>query len=161
MNEWLTGLAEWLDTTGLHNTMQTVEWLVPAVQTIHILAISVVFASSLVLSLRVLNVAGGEWSPAQWRQRLNGWIWIALLVLLVSGVLMISGEPARSLLNFLFQMKMLFLVVAVVTLLVLMGRLRHHLDGVARTSVGDRLLAVVLIALWLAIIVCGRWIAYS
>ncbi len=161
MNEWLTGLAEWLDTTGLHNTMQTVEWLVPAVQTIHILAISVVFASSLVLSLRVLNVAGGEWSPAQWRQRLNGWIWIALLVLLVSGVLMISGEPARSLLNFLFQMKMLFLVVAVVTLLVLMGRLRRHLDGVARTSGGDRLLAVVLIALWLAIIVCGRWIAYS
>ena len=161
MNEWLTGVAEWLDTTGLHNTMQTVEWMVPTVQTIHILAISVVFASSLVLSLRVLNVAGGEWSPAQWRQRLNGWIWIALLVLLASGVMMIFGEPARSLLNFLFQLKMGLLLVAVVALLLLMGRLRHHLDGVVHATGTDRLLAVILVALWLAIIVCGRWIAYS
>lgn len=160
MNDLLIGLVAWIETLRLHQTMQSVEWMVPAVQTVHILAIAVVFSSSLVLALRAVHVSGVDWSPARWGERLNGWVGAGLAILLLSGILMIVGEPGRSLLNFTFQLKMLLLVVAIAAFLILTRRLRR-LDPPDRATATERMLAVVLVLLWIAIISCGRWIAYS
>jgi hypothetical protein len=161
MNDLLEGLSGWLETTRLHMTVQTVEWVVPAAQTIHILAIAAVFGSSLVLALRALSLAGTDWAPARWNRRLGGWIRVGLVVLLLSGALLITGEPARSLLNFTFQLKMILLILAVAILVPLsigMGQLDRPEPKVPPSV---RLFAAILILLWLAIIACGRWIAYS
>ena len=161
MNGWLDTLVAWLETTGAHRTMQTVEWAVPTVQTVHILAITAVFASSLVLSLRTLRLAAVDWSPAQWAHRLNGWIGWGLVVLLVSGALMVCGEPGRSLNNALFQTKMVLLLVAIALFLVLTRGLARIDRPEQPASGGLRGLAVLLLLVWLAIIFCGRWIAYT
>lgn len=161
MNGWIDPLVAWLETTGMHQTMQTVEWAVPAVQTVHILAIAAVFASSLILSLRTLRLVAADWSPARWSRRLNGWIGWGLLVLLVSGALMICGEPARSLNNVLFQTKMVLLIVAVATFFGLARGLSAIEAPEQPASAGLRGLAVLLLLVWLAIIFCGRWIAYT
>ncbi len=160
MNGRLNELVAWLETLRLHGTMQNVDWMVPAFQTVHILAIAIVFSSSLVLALRAVHVSGIDWSPARWGQRLNAWIWTGLVVLLLSGSVLIIGEPGRSLLNWTFQLKMILVVVAVAVALTLTHRLRH-LDPPERTTIVERLLAVVLVLLWMAVISCGRWIAYS
>jgi hypothetical protein len=161
MIEWLEGLSAWLETTRLHQTVQTVEWVVPAVQTVHLLAIAAVFGSSLVLALRALSVAGTDWSPAQWQRRLGGWVSIGLVVLLISGSLLIVGEPGRSLLNFTFQLKMMLLIGALIVLTPLVAGMKRLDRPDARITAGVRLLAVLLVLIWLAIIACGRWIAYS
>lgn len=160
MNEWLSGLVARLETLPLHGTMQTVEWMVPATQTVHILAIAVVFASSLVLALRVLQVAGTDWAPAQWGKRLHGWIVGGLIVLLLSGTLLIIGEPGRSLPSPVFQTKMTLLVIATPILSLLLSR-AGKLGAGASIPMNVRLLAILLLLLWLVIIACGRWIAYS
>lgn len=161
MNDWLSNLVNWVLGTSLHQTMVTVEWAVPFVQTIHILAIAVVFGSSLVLTLRTFGLAGMDWSPADWGKRLNSWIGWALMVLLVTGALMIGGEPKRSLLHFLFQTKMLLLLIAIgVAMLLARGMRQLEMpESIAPSPL--RLQGGVLVALWLAIIMCGRWIAYS
>ncbi|MBN8830922.1 MAG: hypothetical protein J0G94_09905 [Sphingomonadales bacterium] len=161
MAELIDGLVSWLEGTGLHQTMQTVEWAVPAVQTIHILAIAAVFASSLALSLRVFHLAGSDWSAAQWGARLNGWVVWGLVVLLLSGALMICGEPGRSLNNALFQTKMILLVVALALFFALARGVRALVRPEQPALGSVRLLAGLLILVWLAIIVCGRWIAYT
>jgi hypothetical protein len=161
MIEWLEGLSAWIETTRLHQTVQTVEWVVPTVQTVHLLAIAAVFGSSLVLALRTLRLAGTDWSPAQWQRRLGGWIGLGLVVLLLSGSLLIVGEPGRSLLNFTFQLKMGLLIGAIIVLMPLAGGMKRLDRPDAGAAMSLRLLAVLLILLWLAIIACGRWIAYS
>lgn len=160
MNGILERMVAWMETLRLHQTMQTVDWMVPATQSVHILAIAIVFSSSLVLALRAAHVSGVDWSPARWGQRLNGWVGVGLVVLLISGIMMIVGEPGRSLLNFTFQLKMLLLIGAIVTFLVLTRRLKH-LDPPDRATGVERGLAVLLVLFWVAIISCGRWIAYS
>jgi hypothetical protein len=160
MTPWLERLVAWIETLRLHNTMQTVDWAVPAAQTIHLLAIAAVFASSLVLALRAAHVSGIDWSPARWGQRLNGWVGSGLVVLLLSGAVLIVGEPGRSLLNAVFQTKMLLLIAAVAVFLILTHRLAR-LDPPDRAGTVERLLTGLLVLLWLAIITCGRWIAYS
>jgi len=160
MNQWLSGLVAWIETLGLHRTMQTVEWLVPTVQILHILAIAAVFSSSLVLALRTAHVSGIDWSPARWAQRLNAWVGVGLVVLLLSGSLLIVGEPGRSLLNAVFQTKMALLLAAIAVFLLLGWRLRR-LDPPDRATPAEQALAGLLVLLWVAIIACGRWIAYS
>ncbi|MDB5682553.1 MAG: conserved hypothetical rane protein [Sphingomonas bacterium] len=159
MNGWLEGLSAYLETFGLHQTMQTVEWAVPALQTIHILAIGVVFSSSLVVALRVAHISGIEWSPARWGKRLDRWVFTALAVLLVSGAVLIIGEPARSLLSPMFQIKIPLVIVAAILVWVLGHRLQR-LDPPHRATGTEKLLAILIVLLWIAVISAGRWIAY-
>ena len=159
MNQWLSRLVSWIETLGLHDRLQTVEWAVPAVQTVHILAIAAVFSSSLVLALRTAHVSGIDWSPARWGQRLNAWVGTGLGILLLSGSLLIIGEPERSLLTTPFQLKMMLLLAAVTVFLALGYRLQR-LDPPDRATWVERVLALLLVFLWVAIIACGRWIAY-
>jgi hypothetical protein len=148
-----------LETWRLHDTMQNDQRIVPAVQTVHILAIGFVFSSSLILSLRAMSVSGIEWSPARWGKRLNRWVGWSLLVLLISGFILIVGEPARSLLNPIFQIKM----VLVVTTGLLSWFLAHRLqqfDQPDHATGPERFLALLIVFGWVAVISCGRWIAY-
>ena len=161
MSNLIDSLVAWFEGTSLHATMQTVEWAVPAVQTVHILAIAAVFASSVALALRTLQLAGTDWSPAQWGRRLNGWVGWGLLILLISGLFMITGEPARSLNNVMFQTKMLLLLLAI-GLFWALARGVRRLDRPEQGAPGAvRLLAALTVLVWLAIIICGRWIAYT
>src|SRR5207253_2508071 len=100
----------WLEQTPLSQVIQSTGWIVPAVQTVHILAIAAVMASTLMIAWR------GE-------QRFRPVIWWALPVLLATGVVMIAGEPARSLANPIFQLKMLLLASAIAAMIAL-GRSR-------------------------------------
>jgi hypothetical protein len=161
MSQLIDGLVVWLEGTGLHQTMQVVEWAVPAVQTVHILAIAAVFASSLALSLRVFQLAGMDWSVARWGERLNGWVKWGLVVLLITGAVMVCGEPGRSLNNTLFQTKMVLLFVALALFFSLARGVRDIVHSDVAVSGSVRLLAALLILVWVAMIVCGRWIAYT
>jgi len=153
-------LSAWLGSTSLHEAaLNQSGWLVPGAQTVHLLAIAVVFGSGLVIALRMAGAAGMEWTPARWNRRLSGWITGGLIVLLLSGLLLIAAEPERALLNGIFQLKMVLVVLAVFLSRVLARRMsrleRRPMLGI------DRILAVLLLALWLAIIAAGRWIGYS
>ena len=155
-----TRMIAWIDTLPLHQTIRDVSWIVPSVQTIHILAVSVVVASSLILSLRLVAVAGTDWSPLQWVVRLSGWLWWALVALLATGTVMILGEPERTLGNRTFQVKMLALIVAIALALTLFRRLRALGAGQSASGL-DRALGVALVLVWAFIVIAGRWIAYS
>jgi len=155
-----TRLINWIDTLPLHETVRDISWIVPSVQTIHILAVSVVVASSLILSLRLLSVTGTDWSPMQWTLRLRPWLWSALVVLLLTGIVMILGEPERTVANRTFQVKMLALIVAIGLALALFSRIRRLGPGQNPGGL-DRVLGVALILVWAFIVLAGRWIAYS
>src|SRR5687767_15044176 len=106
-------LIAWLDATQLSLLFKVTTWLVPTVQSIHILAIGVVLSGAVIISLRLAGVnarhidvrALGNWLlPAMW--------W-AVLVLLISGLVLIIAEPTRTLNNPFFFAKMACLLVLV------------------------------------------------
>lgn len=157
LSQALGALCRRLETWPLHTTMQDQTWIVPTVQTIHILAIGFVFSSSMVLSLRAIGVSGIEWSPAQWGRRLNRWVGWSLLILLISGSILIVGEPARSLLSPVFQLKMVLVAIDGLLVWWLASKLQHQHD---RVTGPERGVAVLIVLGWMAVISCGRWIAY-
>jgi hypothetical protein len=160
--------GEWLQATPLSVTIQSVTWVIPLVQSIHILMIGVVFVSSLMISLRVLGRARTDQAFADVRGRFAPWMWGGFIVMAGTGATLIIGEPIREFTALSFWIKMALLVIAVATSAALARgpRPRARAGGAATAaaaefSAGSKALAIASVALWLAIIFFGRAIAYD
>jgi hypothetical protein len=159
----LNQICHWIDQTALSQSIQAAGWVVPTVQTIHILAIAVVASSVLMIDLRLIGVFWASRPIEAVTARFLPLVWWPLLVLLATGAIMITAEPARSLKNPAFQLKMALLIAAlVVTWLFQFIQRRNAAFGDLRS--GPRAiaatLAIVSMLLWSSIIFAGRWIAY-
>ncbi len=158
----LSAVSTWLGDTALSHLLQDVDWLVPAIQTVHILAVALVISSVVLSFLAVVGLHGREQPLARSIGRFTPGIRIGLPVLLATGLLMIAAEPDRALPNPMFQIKMGLLVFAVALSSAYGRRLRQTaaVPG-ASAGVGVRVAAVASLACWLAVLVAGRWIAYT
>jgi len=160
----LERFAAWLGKTPLSAFVAGQGWVVPTVQTVHILAISVVVAGVVILHLRVLGVVEKDQSIGALARRFALPSAAAIVVLAVSGLLMIAGEPDRALFRYVFWIKMGLLAAAVATTAAMLGGLRAShawVDAQAAPPVIYRGLAAVFLVVWIAIIIAGRWIGYA
>lgn len=155
----LEAVTHWLETTQASAAIKDAFWIIPTVQSIHIIAITLVFTAAVIVSLRSWGIVGLDWSPTMWARRLFPSLWVALVVLALTGSILIVGEPARELPNPAFQFKMACLLVAIGLTFVLARRFASGSDAVVK-SLSTRLLATVAILLWIAIMCAARWIAY-
>ncbi len=156
--------CEWLEQTGPSQFIQTHSWwVVPAVQTVHILAISAVAGSALVLNLRLLGLLCAEQSVRSVAKRFAPVIWWSLPILLITGAVLTIGEPARELLNTVFRLKMLLILTAMALLAYFQSQLSRDPDRFEKacgSSPAALSIAIPSLALWAGIILAGRWIAY-
>lgn len=160
----IESLSSWLATTRISLMIQEISWVIPTVQTIHILGIAVVVGSILLLDLRLLGLVMPGQPTASVARRFLPWIWWTALVLLLSGSVLLVGEPERSLANPTFQIKMGLLLAVLVLTAAFQSGLRRDPQYWERsllrlTSV--RLIAGASLLLWVAIVFAGRWIAYT
>jgi hypothetical protein len=154
--QWLDHFCSWLERTALSQTIQTTGWIIPTVQSIHILSIALLIAAALMIDLRLLGFVGLDQSLKRVSGRFLPFIWCTLPVLLATGSIMIIGEPVRSLENPVFALKMCLLVGAIVVTGVYQIWLRN--DAVSRAAAWP--VAILSLVLWGGIIFAGRWIAY-
>ncbi len=159
----LDPLVSWLAATPMSIAIGSANWITPAVQCAHIVAIAAVMACMMMTNLRFLGVVGGEDSLASFTRRYGVWIWPALLVLLASGSVLIVGEPRRSLENSTFVLKMALVTVAALLTLAIqapLGRDAAFWDRTGRRRLAQAI-ALASILVWVAIVFAGRWIAYT
>jgi hypothetical protein len=157
---WLNEFAFWLSETSLAQWIVTNFWAIPTIQTFHITALAALFGSVLMINLKVLGVLGGHRTYAQTSARFIPWIRWGFVVLLLSGILLIVGEPVRELPNPIFWLKMMAIAVTVPISLMFNSKI-VKLDAAGAVKGVHKLLAVLLILLWCLIMLGGRWIAYA
>lgn len=169
MTEWLrtTPLVEfslWVSDWPLCIWLQSHFFAIPVFQAIHILAIAILFGSTLLLGLRVLGLNATDQSMVDNYRRYQPWIWGGVLTLVASGIILLISEPVRNMVNPIFWMKMGALAVAIAVSLWFLGAVRAQAaswdvspGGQASVRTG----AVALIVLWCVVMAGGRWIAYA
>jgi hypothetical protein len=160
LNDFALGMSEWPLTQWVVNHF----WAIPIMQIVHILGIAGSFAAVLMLNMRIFNFAGHA-TLAETSRRYTKVLWWALAVVIGSGVAMLFGDTVRNLLNAIFWIKMILVVTAILVTLAFtksLGRRVVATDGAVEVvGGGTRATAVFLIVLWIAIMFCGRWIAYA
>jgi uncharacterized membrane protein len=162
----LDDFIHWLGATPASLEIQKVFWIIPTVQTVHILAISVVVASMAMFDLRLLRLTGRGNSIASFSRRFMPWLWVSLAVLAVSGSILIIGEPKRALGNVFFLLKMCMLGTAIIVTLAFQLLLKRDLKGgsadlAPRHFTAARITGLMSLFLWVGIVVAGRLIAYT
>lgn len=129
-------------------------WAYPALEVVHLSGIALLIGNLVLLELRVFGL--GAALPVRELARLSlGLALVGFSLAAASGLLMFASQPAELLANRAFSLKMLLLLAAACNAGWFHGRgSLQKLDGLARVQM---LLSTLI---WLAVLVCGRWIAY-
>jgi len=129
-------------------------WAYPALEIVHICGIAVLLGNLVLLEMRVFGL--GAALPVRDLARLSlGLAAAGFSIAAASGLLMFASQPAELLANRAFTLKMLLLLTAACNAGWFHGRASlDKLDAVARAQM------VLSTLIWLAVVACGRWIAY-
>jgi len=130
-------------------------WAIPAIQSVHIVGIGLVMGSVLMIDLRILGLAWTDQTLRQTSSRFGPWLTGSLWLLLVTGLLMVVGEPVRELVSFSFWLKMALVAVGTVVAVAFQRALRREEGG------SMKMLAIITFLVWIAVIFLGRLIAYD
>ena len=131
----------------------------PAVQSVHLVGITVFLAAILVLDLRLAGVGMMDWSLPGLEQQLKPWVIGAVTLVMLSGVLIFLGTPAKYLASNPFRVKMAVLGLAI---LFHFGVLRRFFTSQSGSSPrwGKVLVAGLSLTLWFLVGWAGRAIAF-
>jgi hypothetical protein len=160
----LSEFSKWLAATEVSHVIQTTTWIIPTLQTIHILSVAAVFSAAILVDLRIWRLIERDEPLPEMARRFLPTIWPVLVILLVTGSLVIIGEPRRSLLNSTFYLKMVLLVVAILLTIGLQRSISSSPNSWDRDRwrrIVGRFAATVSILVWCGILFAGRWIAYT
>ena len=156
--------ADWLSATQLSLALQKAAWVVPTSQSVHIVCVSVVFASSLMINARVFGIGKSGRSVSQLTSSLVPWMWRSLILLLITGSIQTVAEPVRQFVAPVFWAKMAMIVLAASLTAAFARAVRADAarwDAPASRPAAAKAFAVASCVLWVAIIVCGRFIGYT
>jgi len=163
LTQAIGGFCDWLAATPISLVIQNVVWIIPMIQSAHIASVAIVVGSVLMIDMKLLGLAGsGSTMTAQLR-RYTPWIWSALAVLFCTGLVLICAEPRRELLNAVFLSKMaliVFILLSTIAFERVVCRNASRWSDMSSSPVMAKVFAVASLGVWIAIIVCGRWIAY-
>ncbi len=126
----------------------------PTLETIHIVAIAMVFGTLWIVDLRLLGVIRAIDARLLARTLLP-WTLAGFALALLTGLTMFTSRIGDFISNPAFIIKMGLLCVAGANAGVL-----HARGALDATSAITRFQAALSIVIWIAVIFCGRWIAY-
>ena len=134
--------------------IKTHAWAYPALEVVHIVGIALLLGNLVLLELRIFG-AGKRLDVLELARLSLPIAAIGFAFAAISGLLMFASNPQELLANRMFVTKMALLVLAAANAAWFHGRNSlTRLDALAKTQ----LLAST--AIWLAVLTCGRWIAY-
>jgi hypothetical protein len=154
---------EWLAHTPLSLAIHGHWWVIPSLQSVHILAIAATMTAVLLVHLRIVGLFNRNELCRVVVKRFAPWVYKPLPVLALSGALLIVAEPERALTSVTFLVKMLLLLAGLVLMVMLQ---RHFSRPVAHQIAGSVWRAciavgtIVSLLVWVGVIFAGRLVAY-
>jgi hypothetical protein len=161
----LHNFATWLYATAPSVFIRSHEsWMIPTIQSIHIIGIATAIGSAFMIVMRVTGWLGSDQTLLQTQRRYGPWLAGALWVLLATGALLVLAEPPRELDATSFWLKMALVALMAALAFAFQRSVRRH-DQQWETAVisqaSVKWAALFTFVIWAAIIFLGRFIAYD
>lgn len=150
---------EWCDASWLGTTVRDSLWAFPVLESIHLLGLSLLGGSLLIVDLRMLGLGLIRQPIAAIAEDARPWLLRALGVMALTGVPLFFSEAVKCYWNPSFRVKMVALPLALAYTFLVKQRVARAatLDTTART----RLAALGSITIWFTVAAAGRWIGFS
>jgi hypothetical protein len=135
-------------------------WAFPAILTLHAIGMGFLAGTSMALDLRALGFP--KQIPIPSLERFVPVAWFGFWINAVSGVLLLSAYPTKSLTNPIFYLKLTCIAIAVVNLRILSRRMfRSEEASGSSISMSTRRVAYTSLILWFLAVLTGRLLAYT
>ena len=138
-------------------------WMFPTIETVHVLALTLVIGSIAMLDLRLLGVASRNMSAIELSAEVLPWTWGAFIVAAISGALMFASAATKYYANVPFRIKAVLMLLAGINMAVFhLGAWRQveHWHDRFPTPHAVRIAAALSLLLWAGVVVAGRWVGF-
>lgn len=159
-NEFFTRL----EATPLATAVRESTWMFPTIETLHVLAITLVVGTIMIVDFRLINVASRKRPVSELMRETLPWTWVAFVFAVITGSLLFSSAAVKYSHNGPFLAKMVLLLIAGVNMAVFhLGSYRKVAiwDRDVMTPTGARIAGGVSLALWVTVVAMGRWIGFT
>jgi hypothetical protein len=129
------------------------------IEAVHLLGLSVLGGSVLIVDLRMLGTGLRNHAIAQIARDARPWFVGALIVMLLTGWALFTSEAIKCYYNFSFWVKITTLPVAIVFALLVRDRIAASAG--MHATILTRVVGLLSIALWFTVAAAGRWIGFS
>jgi hypothetical protein len=164
MMHQLQDFIAYFEDSGLADNIRENDLLFPLIESVHVLAISLVVGSILVVDLRLLGLASVR-RPAG--RVINGILpltWSAFAIAVASGSLLFISNATKYLANGYFVAKLFLILAAGLNMAVfhfISAKDLPKWENEPVPPLSARLAGGLSILLWIAVVSCGRWIGFT
>lgn len=139
----------------IENPLNSSALIFPVLECMHILGFALSVGTIAIVDFRLLGLGMNHQSAAEVATDLAPWTLIGLVVMLTSGPLLFSSDPDMYYLNWVFDLKMALLVLAIIFNYTIR---RKALSG--KSGSWSKVVACVSISLWVGVVFGGIFLAF-
>jgi hypothetical protein len=150
----------WVEATRAHQVISSSTWMFAVIESIHLLALSVIGGAVLMVDLRFLGIGMRRQSIPDVARDAQPWLVWSWVMMIVTGIALFVSEPTKLYYSAPFWWKMAFLVLAT-TFAFTVRRKVAQADEASVRPLTYKLVALVSLVLWFGVGASGRWIGFS
>jgi Family of unknown function (DUF6644) len=154
----------WLQSTAIARTIAENDVLFPWIESIHVLAVVLVVGTISIVDLRLLCIASVDRPVSQILHDVLPYTWGAFALAASSGALLFASNATTYGHNLFFRGKLVLLCLAGLNMAafhLLASRDIAHWERSRQTPVAAKLAGAVSLAIWISVVVCGRWTGFT
>lgn len=161
------GFLEWLESFRLSQAIaQGDPWphLFPAIETVHVLALTLTVGSIVMVDFRLLGWRSRESGVTRLTSEVLPWTWLGFCIAAVAGVLLFMSKAESYYDNLQFRLKFMCMFLIFINMLVFhrgVYRRAADWDTVLPPPLAARIAGGVSLSLWIAVVFFGRWIGFT
>ncbi|MEJ6516851.1 MAG: DUF6644 family protein [Pseudomonadales bacterium] len=153
-------LFEWIDTSMLAELSKAYGGVFAVVQTFHLGAMVLLGGMILVGDLRLLNIVMADVPAHVVLKNTERWVGYALIVVIFSGIFMMSAVAIKLYYNMFFLSKMVGLFMGV-SFFYFIRKPLLNTDHSDLSPWSIKIVAIASILIWFSVAASGRWIGFS
>jgi len=155
-------MLDWVEHSALAVAIAQSSWVFPAIETTHVIVLTLTVGTILIVDLRLLGLASVRESYTAVQRHVLPWTWAAFAAAVVSGSLLFITQATEYAANAAFRAKFVLLALAGVNMLVFELVLARGAATWGRAAPWPGKVAALLsIMLWASIVFFGRRVGFT
>jgi hypothetical protein len=148
----------WCEQTNLAVAIKTSTWMFAIIETVHIMTLSILLGTTLVVDLRLLGFGLRRSATPQVAHELEPWTWVTLAITILTGICLFASEALKLSHSGPFFYKMVFFIAAI--LLHFTIHWKATMQGARDGAFYGKVAACLSLICWLGVALSGRAIAF-
>jgi hypothetical protein len=159
----LATFCNWLEGLGYSAAIRDADWLFPSIETVHVLALTLVVGSIVSVDLRLLGITSRQRPLTHVLADVLPVTWGAFGLAAVSGFLLFSSAAVKYSNDGPFRVKLVLLGLAGLNMILFHSVTYRRVSEWDTTAppAAARLAGAISLLLWIGIVFCGRWVGFT